>query len=431
MRHVSYADGVIRLIWLDNNKRNFTSIYIWKRNTRAEIVSFAVLAFLVLLTNTGLYAQTLTVLHTFNGKDGQSPNGHLYRDSAGNLYGTTAYGGKLGFGTLFKVDKLGNYAVLYNFAGSPADGAYPNGTLVRDKLGNFYGTTSQGGTTNGGTVFKLDTTGNETVLYSFVLNSFDGMWPYAGLIKDSHDNLYGTASAGGAYNGGIVFKLDTAGTETILHNFTGNTTDGMWPYSTPLLSNGRLYGTTSFGGTSDLGTIFVLNRSKETVAFNFAGTAGEFPFSGLLKDSAGNFYGTTQYGGDLTCHAQSSGCGTVFKLDAAGNQTVLYKFLGSPDGDDVAAGLVMDRVGNLYGTTAYGGTGSCQNTPFVGCGTIFEIDQTGKETVLYDFIGAADGKYPFGTLIRDNKGNLYGSTAYGGGKGCNGGGCGTLFVLTP
>jgi uncharacterized repeat protein (TIGR03803 family) len=346
------------------------------------------------------------------------------------LYGTTAGGGKSGFGTLFKFDKTGKYTVLHNFAGAPIDGANPNGGLVRDKFGNFYGTTVVGGSTDGGTVFKLDTTGKETVLHSFVFNSSDGMWPSSGLIEDSHGNLYGTALTGGAYNGGIVFKLDTKGTETILYNFTGGTTDGMWPSSTLLLSKGRLYGTTGFGGTSDLGTVFVLDKSNETVVFNFAGTAGEFPFSGLIKDSTGNLYGTARFGGDLDCHAKSSGCGTVFRLDADGNQTVLYGFRGTPDGGDVLGGLVMDKVGNLYGTTSRGGTSLCLSWPFIGCGTIFKVDQTGKEIVLHDFTGRADGQNPFGTLVLDSKGNLYGTATFGG-TGCKGIGCGTLFRLTP
>jgi uncharacterized repeat protein (TIGR03803 family) len=402
------------------------------RRKPARFISFVLtlVAVLLLVTNAPLLAQSLTVLHIFSGKDGQSPNDNLFRDSASNLYGTTAYGGKYGFGTLFKLDKSGHFTVLYSFAGSPSDGAYPNGGLVRDKAGNFYGTTSQGGATNGGSVFKFDTTGKETVLYSFIANSSDGMWPYAELIRDATGNLYGTASANGAFGGGTVFKIDSSGKETVLHNFSGNSTDGMWPEAGLRLSGGRLYGTTAFGGTSNLGTIFVLHKSAETVAFNFAGTAGEFPFSSFVKDSSGNFYGTTEFGGDMTCNAPSSGCGTVYKLDASGNHTVLYSFLGSPDGDAPIAGVIVDKSGNLYGATPYGGTGSCQNSPFMGCGTIFKLDQTGKETVLFNFTGGADGKYPFGTLIRDVKGNLYGSTAQGG-TGCGGSGCGTLFKLTP
>jgi len=394
-------------------------------------VWLAVLSLLLVSSDVILSAQTLTVLHTFDGSHGQYPNAPLIRDSAGNLYGTTAYG-SAGYGTIFKLDKAGDYTVLYSFAGSPSDGSYPEGGLLRDKNGDFYGTTWQGGATNGGTIFKLDSSGDETVLYNFVLNSSDGMWPYAGLIDDAKGNLYGTTSAGGTGGGGIVFELENTGAEDVLFNFDGNLGNGTFPGGGSLLrGNGRLYGTTSSGGSSNLGTVFALHKSKIANVIDFAGAEGEFPFGGLIKDSAGNFYGTTQYGGDLSCHAESSGCGTVFKLDANGNETVLYSFLGTPDGDDVIAGLVSDKIGNLYGVTAYGGTGSCQNTPYEGCGTIFEIDPTGKETVLYNFTGGADGKYPYGGLIRDSKGNLYGTVAEGGGKGCGGSGCGAVFVLKP
>jgi uncharacterized repeat protein (TIGR03803 family) len=402
----------------------------WKLSLRLVTAALAVCVSLS-LSDVYIFAQTLTVLHTFNQGDGESPNGALFRDSAGNLYGTTTYGGKSGFGTVYKLDVAGNFSKLYQFAGSPSDGAYPNGSLTHDAAGNFYGTTSQGGATNAGTIFMLNThTGKETVLYSFVANSSDGMWPYTGLTRDAVGNFYGVASVDGLYGGGIVFKLDRARTVHILHNFSGNSTDGLYPYGVLLLSKGKLHGTTSFGGTSNLGTVFVIDQSGETVLFDFAGTAGEFPFAGLITDAAGNFYGTTQYGGDLSCNALSSGCGTVFKLDANGNQTVLYSFLGSPDGDDAAPGLVLDPGGNLYGATAYGGAGTCQNSPFIGCGTLFKVDQNGHETVLFNFTGGADGKYPFGTLIRDSGGNLYGSATQGG-SGCHQSGCGTVFKLTP
>jgi uncharacterized repeat protein (TIGR03803 family) len=373
----------------------------------------------------------LTVLHTFNQSDGETPNGDIFRDSAGNLYGTTAFGGKSGFGTVFKLDRAGNFTTLYQFVGPPTDGSYPNGHLVRDAAGNLYGTTSQGGASEAGTIFRLDVrTGKERVLYNFVAHSSDGMWPYAGLTPDAAGNFYGVASVDGLYGGGIVFKFRPGGRVHVLHNFSGNSTDGMYPYGVLVLTGGRLYGTTSFGGTSSLGTLFVLDHSRERVLYDFAGTAGEFPYAGLIGDSAGNLYGTTQYGGDLTCNALSSGCGTVFKFDANGSQTVLYSFLGSPDGDDAASGLVIDNSGNLYGETTYGGAGTCQNTPFMGCGTLFRVDQNGEETVLFNFTGGADGKFPLGALIRDSAGNLYGSTRQGG-QGCNGSGCGTVFELTP
>ena len=385
---------------------------------------------LLTVTDVRLLAQTLTVLHAFDQTDGDYPNAGLFRDSAGTLYGTTAYGGDSGFGTIFKLDKAGKFTKLYEFKGTPNDGAYPNGGLVRDAAGNFYGTTSQGGATDAGTIFVLNLrTRKEKVLYSFIANSSDGMWPYTGLTRDAIGNFYGVASVDGLGGGGIVFKLDSAGKLHVIHNFSGNLTDGSYPYGVLLLLKGKLYGTTSFGGTSNLGTIFALDQSRESILFNFAGAAGEFPYAGLVADAAGNFYGTTQFGGNLACNAPSSGCGTVFKLDAQGNETVLYRFLGSPDGDDALSGLVLDDTGNLYGATAYGGTGTCQSTA-MGCGTLFKVDQSGNETVLFNFTGGADGKFPFGTLIRDSVGNLYGSATQGGND-CGNDGCGTIFELTP
>ena len=386
----------------------------------------------VILLSSALYlpSQTLTIIHTFNGTDGNYPNARLYRDSAGNLYGTTKAGGTGGLGTVYKVDTSGKYAVLHDFTGGPQDGSTPSSGLVGDAAGNLYGTTTTGGATGEGTVFKLDISGNVTILHNFGANSSDGMWPYAAPIREGKSYLYGTASAGGPHGGGVAYKLDSAGNETILHSFSSNAADGNSPGGGLLLYKGRFYGTTAIGGTSNLGTIFALHGNKETVSFNFAGSAGEFPSAGLIKDSSGNFYGTTQFGGDLTCNAASSGCGTVYKLDPTGQQTVLYSFLGSPDGDDVVAGVVLDKLGNLFGTTVYGGTGSCQTTPYMGCGTIFAVNQNGQESVLYNFRGGADGAYPFGGVIRDNKGNLYGSAAQGGDNTCAGG-CGTVFKLTP
>lgn len=387
------------------------------------------LLFFFVLANPSLFSQTLTVLHAFDGSDGQYPQAALTLDSAGNLYGTTSYGGA-GYGTIFKLDPEGNYSVLYRFAGGPNDGAYP-GALVRDTAGNLYGTTSQGGTASDGTLFKLDASGNETVLHNFGANSSDGMEPNSGLIQDRAGNLYGTTVTGGLYNGGTVFEWTVAGKEKVLFNFDGLGSGGMWPGAGSLLpAKIGVLGTTAFGGTSNLGTLFSLGKSTVPTVINFAGTAGEFPNNGLTMDSNGYVYGTTFFGGDLTCHAVSSGCGVVFKVDPGGKEKVLYSFQGPPDGDQPVTGPVLDRNGNIYGATAYGGTGQCQNQPSQGCGMIYEISPTGQETVLYNFTGGADGMFLFGGLIRDSQGNLFGTAAEGGGSGCSEG-CGTIFKLTP
>jgi uncharacterized repeat protein (TIGR03803 family) len=179
----------------------------------------------------------------------------LARDAAGNLYGTTYYGGELNLGTVFKVAPDGTETVLHSFTGPP-DGALPSGGVILDSLGNLYGTTSSGCSGYPGTVFKIDPTGVETVLHVFDVAS-DGYQPIGGLAIDMAGNLYGTTYAGGSFDWGTVFKIDPSGTETILHEF--NETDGERPTAPLLLSpDGTLFGTTSFGGLYTDGVIFRL-----------------------------------------------------------------------------------------------------------------------------------------------------------------------------
>lgn len=269
--------------------------------------------------------------------------------------------------------------VLYTFTGG-ADGGYPAGSLIEDAKGNLYGTAELGGNLNCappggcGTVFELTTAGKFILLHTFA-GGTDGASPYAALLMDAAGNLYGTTSAGGGASGcfgngcGTVFKIDPKGTETVLYSFQGKA-DGGLPYST------------------------------------------------LIMDKAGNFYGTTFVGGDLSCSLSSSGCGTVFKLTNTGKETVLYSFTGGTDGaypPDEA--LAVDSTGNFYGTTSRGGDLSC--SPPDGCGTVFKLAKTGKQTVLHAFTGAAagpaaaDGELPeSGPILID--GYLYGTTVAGG-----------------
>jgi uncharacterized repeat protein (TIGR03803 family) len=356
-------------------------------------------------------AQTYTVLHTFTvgaGADGSVPEGHLVRDSAGNLYGATEFGGAADLGVVFKLDKIGE-TVLYSFTPGGADGAYPNGVII-DSAGNFYGTTYEGGASyrkGPGVVFKLDRAGTETVLYGFTRGE-DGDYPDAGdLIRDSEGNLYGTTSHGGiSRSSGVVFKLDTAGTETVLYSFGG--ADGTEPFAGLIRdSEGNFYGTTYEGGPSGYGVVFKLDTTGTyRVLYNFTGGAdGSNPYAGLIRDSEGNLYGTTVYGGV----AQGfDGGGVVFKLDKAGTETVLHTFtVGTgADGSNPYAGLIRDSAGNLYGNTYGGGTSNY--------GIVFKLDTTGTETVLHTFTGAPDGAEPIFGLIRDSEGNLYGTTRFGG-----------------
>jgi uncharacterized repeat protein (TIGR03803 family) len=355
---------------------------------------------------------TFTLLYSFQGgTDGATPRAGLIQDAAGNFYGTTVRGGASDLGTVFKLDTTGAETVLYRFTGVP-DGAHPYAGLVRDTAGNLYGTTAFGGASDLGTVFKLDTTGKETVLHSFT--GPDGQYPLASLVGDAAGNFYSTTKNGGSNNCsggcGTVFKLDTTGAETVLHYFTGGT-DGYYPDARLVRdAAGNLYGTTSTGGDF-YGTVFKVDTTGAvTVLYTFLGPRdGAHPHAGLILDAAGNLYGTTYNGGEF-------GYGTVFKLDATNAETVLYSFKALRDGTKTYADLLRDAAGNLYGTTFWGGSSYS--------GTVFKLDTTGAKTLLHDFTGP-DGQHPVAGLIRDAAGNLYGTTTDGGAFGR-----GTVFKIS-
>jgi len=370
-------------------------------------------------------AQTYNVLYSFTGGgDGAYPFAPLVLDAAGNLYGTTEYGGSYQYGAVFKLDSSGTETVLYSFnVSGTGDGELPFAGLVLDVAGNLYGTTQFGGTFGSGTVFKVDSSGNETVLYSFT-GGADGANPRAGLVRDARGNLYGTTYRGGSgscvVGCGVVFKLDVRRKETVLYTFTGGV-DGANPSGVIQDKAGNLYGTTSNEASTGYGTVFKLNKSgKETVLHQFTGGVdGAQPYAPLVLDAAGNLYGTTQYGG--------AAYGTVFKLNKSGKETVLHQFTGGADGAQPYAPLVLDAAGNLYGTTYFGGGASIG-----GYGTVFKVNENGAESVLHSFTRGTDGVYPYAGLLQDAAGNLYGTTEYGGGASIGGAsGYGTLFKLTP
>jgi uncharacterized repeat protein (TIGR03803 family) len=369
---------------------------------------------LAILTAQSAQAQAFSVLYSFTGSpDGAYPYAGLVRDAKGNLYGTTYFGGASSYGTVFKLNSKDKETVLYSFAG----GGYPYDALL-DVNGQLYGTTYSGGASNFGTVFKVNQSGKETVLHSFA-GSPDGEYPFAGLVRDANGNFYGVTILGGRFGNGVVFKLDKAGKETLLYTFTGGADGGVPLYYGSLVMDaaGNLYGTTQ-GGGAGFGTVFkVTPKGKETVLHSFAGPPdGAAPFASLVRDDKGNLYGTALGG--------TSGNGVVFKVDKAGKETLLYTFSGGADGGNPFEGLVLDTKGNLYGTTEVGGAS--------GLGTVFKVSSQGKETVLHSFTGGANGRIPFTALIRDTKGNLYGTTEQGGDITCNPPyGCGTVFKLTP
>ncbi len=362
------------------------------------------------------------VLYSFtSGTDGAYPASGVILDSAGNLLGTTTFGGPSTVGTVFKLDRTGKETMLYSFTG--VDGDLPDAGLV--PVGeNLYGTTQYGGAFHEGNVFKMDKTGKVTGVHDFLGGGQEGSAPAAALIHDAAGNVYGTTLYGGFYNQGTVFKVDATGNATVLHTFTAGADGGSPSGGVIRDAAGNLYGTTQLGGDF-YGTVFKLDRTgKETVYRFKGGTNGEYPVGDLILDKAGNLYGATENGG-------TSGFGTVFKLNTNGKKTVLYSFTGGADGVYPVAGVIADSAGNLYGTTQYGGGVSCFGG---GCGTVFKLDKTGKETVLYSFTGGADGAAPVAGLVRDAAGNLYGTAYFGGDSGslCSGvGGCGVVFKIAP
>jgi len=382
-------------------------------------IAIAIVLGIAFIGNQPLQAQSYSVLYSFTGgADGAYPFAPLVLDFAGNLYGTTEYGGTSQHGAVFKLNTGGTESVVYSFTVS-GDGQYPFAGLVWDFAGNLYGTTQYGGAFGNGTVFKVDRNGTETVLYSFT-GGADGANPRAHLTRDIAGNLYGTTYYGGSgscvQGCGVVFKLDKNGNETVLYSFTGGA-DGSNPSGLIQDWAGNLYGTTSNFGSSGFGTIFKLSKdAKETVLYRFTGSGdGAYPVAPLAFDLVGNLYGTTQYGG--VC------CGTVFKLTKEGKEIVLYEFTGGQDGAQPLSGLVLDLAGHIYGTTYWGGTANA--------GTVFQVNENGTESILHSFAGGEDGAYPYAGLAMDIFGNLYGTTQYGGGNSIGGAsGFGTVFKLT-
>jgi len=411
------------------------------RNKKSSVgfrATLIILTAVLLLTSAGAAAATEKILYNFkdNNKDGVGPYANLVRDSAGNFYGTTLYGGAFADGSVFELTpKTGGgwtEKVLYSFNTNINDGIGPYASLILDSAGNLYGTTLQGGESNAGMVFELKHTASgkwvEKILYNFGNSATDGTYPYAGLIFDAAGNLYGTTSAGGANGYGTVFELTltkASWKETILYNFADNGTDGNNPYSSLTFdAAGNLYGATGFGGTDSEGTVFELTPSAggwtEMILHSFSEVDGYAPFAGVILDSSGNLYGTTLYGGTYDY-------GTVFELTPTSGgwtENTLHSFNDNfTDGYFPAAGLIFDSAGNLYGTTVEGGVEDY--------GIVFELKPEAgglwTETLLHSFNdNGKDGFYPSAGVILDASGNLYGATSAGGVNSE-----GTVFEIAP
>ena len=370
-----------------------------------------------------------TTLYSFAGEnDGASSYARLLQASDGNFYGTTNYGGVGGDGTVFKITPQGQKTVLYSFAGG-TDGKILEAGLIQGSDGNFYGTTIEGGLHNSGTVFKITPQGQETVLYSFAGGDggTDGAFPN-GLIQGLDGNFYGTTAGGGSNGDGTVFKITPQGQKTVLYSFAGVPADGVDPQAGLIQgSDGNFYGTTNHGGNNDDGTVFKITpQGQETILHSFGfGNDGADLYAGLIQGSDGNLYGTTYQGG-------TTNSGTVFKITPQGHETVLYSFAGGNDGLFPTAALIQGSDGNLYGTTLKGGVGhgvKCYTDGNDHCGTVFKITPQGKETVLHSFGFGNDGSNPYAELIQGKDGNFYGTTIEGGNGRCDYG-CGTVFKIS-
>jgi uncharacterized repeat protein (TIGR03803 family) len=372
-------------------------------------------------------AQTFTVIHNFTGgSDGANPLAGFLIDGT-TLYGTASSGGSSRHGVVFALNESGEETVLHEFTGG-TDGASPEGLLVMDKAGNLYGTTTLGGVSDAGTVFKVTRKGTETVLYSFK-GKADGADPVAGLAIDKAGNLYGTTTKGGSSNDGTVFELGvpkvTGGEwrEEVLHSF-GEDKDGAKPVAGVTFdASGNLYGTTSAGGTYGYGTVFQMTPSssgwKESVLHEFElQSDGGVPYAGLVLDSKGDLYGAATDGGA----GGANGGGTVFELTHANdgwNFTVLYRLSGWGISGSWRNLLLVS--GKIYASTHCDGTNNA--------GTVYELTDSGTTWTykpLYVLNGSSDGMFSISNLVADSQGNLYGTTLEGGAHGS-----GIIFKVTP
>jgi len=443
--------------------------------------SLAVAVITMGLAASSLCAGQETVLHTFvNQADGNSPGGGLTFDTKGNLFGTTSVGGTGEFadGTAFELTPKASggftFHTIHQFSAATGDGASPGPAFILDANGNLYGVTSNGG--NGcGIVYELSPTKSgtwkETILHKFDRSGKDGCNPSGRLIFDQAGDLFGgTFNGGGGLtnlfcnNGcGTTYKLHLANgkwTETVLHRFTGSGTDGQSPTGGLAFDKaGNLWGTTFIGGAGNsstcgdpnggvgmCGTVFELTPHAngtwtESTLYSFVdASTGWNSFSGVILDKAGDLIGTTENGG-------SSLQGTVFKITPKGKgkveESLIHEFAGEADGAFPQTGLTPDAAGNLYGVTLVGGGTAfkCRENSGGGCGIVYKLtpdsDGTWTETILYAFLGGADGAIPGDDrLALDANGDVFGSAGSGGdfNAGCPGdvpGGCGVVFKLKP
>ena len=400
----------------------------------------ASLSIVLLIAIASAHAQSYNIIGNF-GANGTGVNPlYVTLDAAGNVYGTTYYGGRsyLGWGVVFKLTRHGSSWLqqsLWDFSGG-ADGSHPYGGVTFGPDGALYGTTAGGGQFGEGVVFKLQPPATqcpsalcywtETVVYNFT-GAEDGAGPQGNLIFDHAGNLYGTAEAGGAGGGwGTVYELSPAHGQwnlTVLHTFTDGADGGDPANGVIFDSAGNLYGTTLQGGSNHKGIVYELTPGSggwtQTVLHNFAGGTGDGADpAGLTFDSHGNLFGFTGEGG-------FQDWGTTYELQSNGeggyNYSIIYLFMPQPGGAPGGITVpIVDRAGNVYGSGTSGGSGNA--------GVVFELtpsDGSWNFVTLHDFSGP-DGDEPGGDFAFDSQGNLYGCAENGGRYGD-----GVVWQITP
>ncbi len=438
-------------------RQSFTA---WRKAWKLLACGTGFLIAILSVAGVSVSAQTYSVIYSFpGGTEGAFPYGSVTRSHTGVIYGSTyktdGANGGTGFGVAYSVTATGTEKVLQSFQGPPNDGANPKGGMIH--FHGLYSTTTSGGSSTNCTggcgvvwthnynaaVHEDDSANEDPASFDVIIHNFtgladDGAAPVGDLARDFNYNLYGVTTYGGdtqcsAQGCGIIYELTLAGVETIFHKFSGP--DGSFPRSGLISCRpcgttvNHLFGTTSAGGASNQGTLFTIDMNGQyfQTLYQFKGGAdGSEPEGAVVLDLTGNgnIYGTTVNGGGSTnC---PGGCGTVYKVTPSGEETVLYAFTGGADGAHPRGTLAIDTKGNIYGATSDGGKGK------PGDGVIFEVnDTTGAETVIHTFAGGADGANPFGGVVKDVFGNLYGTTVYGGDMSCGTNGCGVIFTATP
>jgi uncharacterized repeat protein (TIGR03803 family) len=392
-----------------------------RQNLRMQAAKLSATIFLTLalclVTAIASPAQTYTTLFSFNIDQGYGPSS-LVQGANGNFYGTTGFDGVYGSGTVFEISSRGEYKTLYSFCSQPncPDGEYPPAALAKASNGHFYGVTQEGGANGSGTAFEITPSGNLTTLYSFCAEPHcaDGGLPKGGLVQDRNGNFYGTTTQGGTNGLGTVFEMSPTGQLRVLYSVcsVANCADGFSPVAALIqATNGEFYGIMSHGGAQGVGTVFELTptgslRTLYSLCSLPACSDGEYPSASLVQATSGMLYGTVTSGG-------SHGSGTIFEITPGGKFKRLYSFCAQAscaDGSYPYAALLQGTDGNLYGTTVRGGSYGVY-----GEGTLFKFTPPSTLTTLYNYCDPscnAAGS-PYSAMIQATNGLLYGTTGEG------------------